>query len=79
MKRLEVKENNSYNFTTVMKGEFSDSCFLFAIIMLSLTCLAYMRQSTKAYMIRSRHLTIMQRMCAYGYGLLLTKIEFIIL
>lgn len=22
MKRLEVKEHNSYNFTTVMKGEF---------------------------------------------------------
>lgn len=39
MKRLEVKEQNSYNFNAVMKGDYVILVILSPIIKFSLTCL----------------------------------------
>lgn len=44
MKRLEVKEQNSYNFNSVMKGECLILIFLSAIVKFLLTCLAYVAE-----------------------------------
>ncbi|KAK2999082.1 hypothetical protein RJ639_022813, partial [Escallonia herrerae] len=56
MKRLEVKEQESYNFNAVMKG----------LPQICSPSLNYTSQSTEVYTSLSRHLTIIHAVYAYG-------------
>lgn len=76
MKRLEVKEQNSYNFNSVMKGStqilLCQFCITFIEVCYELEVL-HLLQSTKASMIPSRRLIIIHEMYACGCVLLSLK------
>lgn len=69
MRRLEVKEQDSYNFNSVMKGA-PQMLFIMLVQLWEffLTyCVNHAFQSTKVYMIHSRHRITILGMYAYGW------------
>lgn len=70
MKRLETKEQNSYNFNSVMKGQLNmfslvlSFCFISIMLIFLYVSACTFWQNTKPYMTPIRHLIIMHGACA---------------
>lgn len=69
MRRLEVKEQDSYNFNSVMKGA-PQMLFIMLVQLWQYVltyCVNHAFQSTKVYMIHSRHRITILGMYAHGW------------